>query len=89
MSSNPLPKPKLEYSQFSIEEPLTSDMKKRIRLELTKYYQSFRKTVYGRNIKYNWTTGVSEVHGMCTLKDPMPLHSWTLKKFCNKPTAFY
>lgn len=61
-----------------------------MRSELTKRYHYSRKSEHGRETKIHWRSELGELTGMFTLKNPMtPLHYWTLRKFCNKPTAFY
>ena len=80
---------KLELSQFSIDEPLTSEMKAKMRSELKQNYRSSRKSAYGQKTKLCWTTYYGD-SGMFTLQNPVtPLQYWTLLKFCDKPTAFY
>lgn len=81
---------KLELSQFSIDEPLTSEMKTQMRSKLTQGYHSSSKSVYGHETKIRWSSYHGDSTGMFTLQNPVtPLHCWTMLKFCNKPTAFY
>ena len=85
MLRNSSPSNKLEVS---IDEPLTSEMKSQLRVELTKHYHAVRKSVYGRETKVHWTSDYDENTGMFTLSNPVrPLGYPTLRKFCNKPTA--
>lgn len=78
----------MELSQLLIDEPLTPEMKAAMRLELMKYYHSYRKGVYGRETKMHWTSDIWEIFGMSALGNPMtPLHCWNLRRFYNKPTA--
>ena len=61
----------MESSPFSIDEPLTHGMKSTIRSGLKKYYHSYRKSVYGRDTKWHWTSDIDELFGMSTLGNPM------------------
>lgn len=90
MSRNPPSKDKLERSQFSVNEPLTSEMKTKIRSELTRSHHSFRKSVYGLETKPHWASDLGPDTGMFIHNNPItPLDDWTLQKFCNKPAALY
>ncbi|KAF6220807.1 hypothetical protein HO133_002487 [Letharia lupina] len=90
MSRNPPSKDKLERSQFSVDKPLTSEIKTKIRSELTRSYHSFRKSVYGLETKTHWASNLGPDTGMTIHNNPItPLDDWTLQKFCNKPAALY
>lgn len=90
MSRNPPSKDKLERSQFSVNEPLTSEMKTKTRSELTRSHHSFRKSVYGLETKTRWASNLGPDTGMFIPNNPItPLNDWTLQKFCNKPAALY
>lgn len=76
--------------KVSIDEPLTPEMESQLRAGLTKHYHAVRKCVYGRETKVHWTSDLDENTGMVTLSNaPRPLGDRTLRKFYNKPTAFY
>lgn len=76
-------------NSVSIDEPMTSEMKSKMRAELAKHHHAVRKCENGRESGVHWSSYYNENTGMSTLIDPVgPLGIWTLWKFSNKPTAF-
>ena len=85
---SPPPKKTLEWSQFSIDEPLTAEMKTILRSEILKDFHRHRRYLHGQYARVNWKSGRDLGFGMFTLENPStPLR--TLEKFCNKATAMY
>ncbi len=85
---SPPPKKRLEWSRFSIDEPLTAEMKTILRSKILKDYHSHRRYLHGQYARVNWASGPDLGFGMFTLDNPLtPLRD--LRKFCNKATAMY
>ncbi len=84
----------LDWSHCTIEEPPLLESKTKLRLELETKDLAYRRYMHSRETKTHWSTEYGGDVGMFTLDDAtttpiQAVNYWTMRKFCNKPTALY
>ena len=76
-----------EWTHVPTEEPLSDEMKTRVRLELESFWNSFRRdAIYRRETKFCW---MREDSILKIGETPIQIGPAELERFCNKPTTFY
>lgn len=87
-SLNHISKP--ETVNLPLNEPLTSKMRKEIRMELRRYWHGYRESEFCRRLKWAWTSDSEYMLSIdSSLNSGDAVNSRLLRKFYNKPTTLY